>query len=150
MANVKSSKSVQQSRVERGLNKIPSYGKEAKHIFKELRKELTLNSLTKRINSFMFNKDIRLAKKREIESIFTNKAKEIYNKYDGKICWGAIVRIVKNGEFDEFDNRFHKQSRNENHNFEVKIKRSEISKYEHIIGNELYEVKKEKKNKNQK
>lgn len=146
MARRTSSKTQYQSRESRGLPKIPMCSKETKRILKELKKEITFDKIEKRMNALEVSKDTRLARKHDIENILSNKAREIYNKNNGNVCWGAIVRDVKAGDFRDFaNNTFNKQSRNENHDFRIKIKRSEISKYEHILNDDKYEVKRVRK-----
>ena len=63
----------------------------------------------------------------------TQKALDVYRKNEDKVLWSQVVHAVKSGAMFEIGNKVYKKSRNEYPTFEVKIKTSEIEKYNQLL-----------------
>lgn len=136
MGSKKSSKNDQPSRASRGLNKIPSIGKKTWRILRASRDLPSAEAVVARQMKIFDQKGSKqLVKKWTIEKTLTQKALDIYRKNEGKVLWSQVVHAIKSGVNFELGNKVYKKSRNEYPIFEVKIKTSEIEKYNQLLKN---------------
>lgn len=134
MGSKKSSKTDQPSRASRGLSKIPSVGQKTKRILRAYHDLPSADALVARQMKIYDQKGSKqLIKKWTIEKTLTQRALEIYRKNEGKVLWSQIVQAIKTGVNFEVGNKVYKHSRNEFPSFEVKIKVSEIEKYNQLL-----------------
>lgn len=134
MGSKKSSKNDQPSRASRGLNKIPSVGKKTWRILRAVHDLPSADAMVARQMKIFDQKGSKqLIKKWTIEKALTQKALDIYRKNEDKVLWSQVVHAVKSGTMFEIGNKVYKKSRNEYPMFEVKIKTSEIEKYNQLL-----------------
>ena len=134
MGHKKTSKAGSPNRESRGLNKIPNISKKNWRILKANRGlQIVESMIARQMKIFDQKGSKQLIKKWTIEKTLTQKAIDIYRKNEGKILWSQVVHALKTGSNLDAGNKVYKQSRNEHPLFEVKIKTSEIEKYNQLL-----------------
>lgn len=134
MGSKKSSKNDQPSRASRGLNKIPSVGKKTWRILRAVHDLPSADAMVARQMKIFDQKGSKqLIKKWTIEKTLTQRALDIYRKNEGKVLWSQVVHAIKSGVNFEPKSKVFKTSRNEYPMYEVKIKTSEIEKYNQLL-----------------
>lgn len=112
------------------VGKFPALGKKTRKILRASnRGEVSFRSFIAKAEYQSSKLSETAYKKMQLEQAMTRHARDFYQKHDGAIAWARIVQAVRLCQPLDDNFRANKKSRNETPRFEIKIRKSDFSKY---------------------